>query len=279
MRQPRRRGFTLIELLVVIAIIAILAAILFPVFAQAREAARKSQCASNLKQLGNAILMYKQDYDETYPQSNSLFSAYVNIQTFPPNAVNATPGNRTYWESCWAWVIQPYIKNLDVYGCPSPTYHDPINARGQGYNPLVKSSYVYNKLLSWRSDATARTPAALYLFFEGWGDHGYWGFNGGGLPTVLPALRPNQTYTFGSHLCQMFTSIAGLPTWNWNRMHAGTMNIAFADGHVKAVKTAGPLGSGALWSGTRTDGVPIGWWINAGDRGSCPRNMVPDVEL
>src|SRR5579885_2930210 len=66
-RANREKGFTLIELLVVIAIIAILAAILFPVFAQAREAARKSACQSNLKQLGTAILMYKQDYDEKFP--------------------------------------------------------------------------------------------------------------------------------------------------------------------------------------------------------------------
>src|SRR6266511_3956182 len=63
----RHRGFTLIELLVVIAIIAILAAILFPVFAQAREKARQSTCTSNLKQLGNGLLMYTQDYDETFP--------------------------------------------------------------------------------------------------------------------------------------------------------------------------------------------------------------------
>src|ERR687888_166883 len=66
-RMGQRRGFTLIELLVVIAIIAILAAILFPVFARARESARRSTCLSNLKQIGTATLMYLQDYDDTYP--------------------------------------------------------------------------------------------------------------------------------------------------------------------------------------------------------------------
>src|SRR5437660_11708707 len=68
---PVRTGFTLIELLVVIAVIAIIAAILFPVFAQAREAARKATCQSNLKQIGTAVLMYAQDYDETLPSSGA----------------------------------------------------------------------------------------------------------------------------------------------------------------------------------------------------------------
>src|SRR5690242_1981973 len=92
-RQPRRAGFTLIELLVVIAIIAILAAILFPVFAQARESARESSCLSNLKQLATAMMMYSQDYDERYP---------VN-------------GNQVYWMD----LLQPYVKNSRVFNCPS----------------------------------------------------------------------------------------------------------------------------------------------------------------
>ena len=100
---PARRGFTLIELLVVIAIIAILAAILFPVFAQAREKARQAACLSNMKQMGTAITMYAQDYDETY---NSIY-------TFQPPAFNA--GCR-FW---WTELLYPYIKNADVFRCPS----------------------------------------------------------------------------------------------------------------------------------------------------------------
>ena len=93
-----RRGFTLIELLVVIAIIAILAAILFPVFAKAREKARQSSCLSNLKQLGLAALSYAQDYDETmmYHRCSSLYPAAC------------------YWEEAY-----PYMKNSQLLKCPS----------------------------------------------------------------------------------------------------------------------------------------------------------------
>src|SRR5262249_13352058 len=94
----RRRGFTLIELLVVIAIIAILAAILFPVFAQVREKARQSSCLSNQKQVALGVLMYAQDYDETFPQYD--FTA---------------PGVRIMWFS----VIAPYLKANQIYKCPS----------------------------------------------------------------------------------------------------------------------------------------------------------------
>ncbi len=100
----RRSGFTLIELLVVIAIIAILAAILFPVFAQAREKARQASCLSNMKQIGTATLMYVQDYDESYANEGG----YQTPLYFQPTADN-TPLRD----------IQPYAKNYDLYKCPS----------------------------------------------------------------------------------------------------------------------------------------------------------------
>jgi prepilin-type N-terminal cleavage/methylation domain-containing protein/prepilin-type processing-associated H-X9-DG protein len=96
--KSERRGFTLIELLVVIAIIAILAAILFPVFAQAREKARSTTCLSNFKQLGTGVMMYAQDYDGAYPL-----------------AWYDTP---KYGFDC---VLQPYVKSLQVFDCPSNT--------------------------------------------------------------------------------------------------------------------------------------------------------------
>jgi prepilin-type N-terminal cleavage/methylation domain-containing protein/prepilin-type processing-associated H-X9-DG protein len=113
-----RKGFTLIELLVVIAIIAILAAILFPVFAQAREKARSATCLSNLNQIGLAAIMYQQDYDDTfYPHRTS---AGKNVTNFNPLLVNypqisGIAVNRTFWCS----LLQPYTKSLNVFKCPS----------------------------------------------------------------------------------------------------------------------------------------------------------------
>ncbi len=100
--MKKRSGFTLIELLVVIAIIAILAAILFPVFAQARDKARSAQCLSNTKQIGLALLQYAQDYDETFPPSR-----FANV---------TDSGGRN---TPWSVSIFPYVKNVGVFRCPS----------------------------------------------------------------------------------------------------------------------------------------------------------------
>jgi len=104
-----RRGFTLIELLVVIAIIAILAAILFPVFAKAREKARQSSCLSNIKQLSLGMLQYVQDYDEMFMQCR-----FPNGQDNVPSPMDGSLISPT-----WSEVIYPYVKNSQVYRCPS----------------------------------------------------------------------------------------------------------------------------------------------------------------
>jgi prepilin-type N-terminal cleavage/methylation domain-containing protein len=122
-----RRGFTLIELLVVIAIIAILAAILFPVFARAREKARMTSCLSNLKQIGLGLMMYVQDYDESWP-SMWVFGDCSDY------------GNSPWW--CLgqyggiAQLMQPYVKNHQLFWCPS-------DSNGPSTDPAAYTSYEY----------------------------------------------------------------------------------------------------------------------------------------
>ena len=116
MYSQKKSGFTLIELLVVIAIIAILAAILFPVFAQARAQARKTTCISNNKQLGLAIMMYVQDYDELLPMAM--------VKTIPPKG-----DNFLFQVASWQNLVQPYVKNWGLFICPDDNLKnaDPVN--------------------------------------------------------------------------------------------------------------------------------------------------------
>jgi prepilin-type N-terminal cleavage/methylation domain-containing protein len=144
--QKKIRAFTLIELLVVIAIIAILAAILFPVFAQAREKARQSSCMSNLRQMGNAAMMYTQDYDGMF---------------VPPYKYEAGDGNvaKLYW---WDDLLQPYVKNRNVTLCPSWVGANPTAAtelqtnvnghRGKPYSYGVNSVEIWTTTKAWTKD-------------------------------------------------------------------------------------------------------------------------------
>src|SRR5438876_80310 len=121
MQRARRPAFTLIELLVVIAILAILAAILFPVFAQAREKARMTACISNMRQIGTGLMMYIQDYDETFPFVTFYSRTGANSGNW------GGVGDLTY---TWKNAVRPYLKSLDVLACPSNS-----NSHGQPGHP------------------------------------------------------------------------------------------------------------------------------------------------
>jgi len=149
-----RRAFTLIELLVVIAVIAILAAILFPVFAQAREKARQISCLSNLKQLGTAVYLYVQDYDEMYPHSDYSLPPGSGSPLNPAaNGRYATRVNHYKWES---WLL-PYIRNVQVMQCPSRV-KDP-DAWAQ--NGEIKNGYALNISVTGASDRAINRPSFL----------------------------------------------------------------------------------------------------------------------
>lgn len=138
-KQKNSRGFTLIELLVVIAIIAILAAILFPVFARARENARRASCQSNEKQMALGIMMYVQDYDEKFP----MHWGY-------------NQGGVVY---SWPVTTQPYTKSKQLYFCPSDTFHNSANAIS-----TANVSYGYNyNWLTMKSLATVNYPSETLL--------------------------------------------------------------------------------------------------------------------
>jgi len=146
--RTKRQAFTLIELLVVIAIIAILAAILFPVFAKAREQARKITCVSNLKEIGLSTLMYVQDYDETFPwlmqdgrnntDSTGLSSGMV---TGPPTwGVNLNGQRGLFME----YKFQPYVKNLQLFVCPTLRGSTPVlDSSGLPMNEYGSYGYAY----------------------------------------------------------------------------------------------------------------------------------------
>jgi prepilin-type N-terminal cleavage/methylation domain-containing protein/prepilin-type processing-associated H-X9-DG protein len=152
----QRHGFTLIELLVVIAIIAILASILFPVFARARENARRASCQSNLKQIGLGVMQYTQDYDEKFPPAT-----YGAITTPTPQTDLSMPGAK--YDSAsnyatqgrfinWMDIIYPYVKSVQIFVCPSATAFP------------THLSYGYNSLVSGQNyDGTNVTRAPLAL--------------------------------------------------------------------------------------------------------------------
>lgn len=221
-------AFTLIELLVVIAIIAILAAILFPVFARARENARRSSCQSNLKQLGLAIQQYTQDYDEAYPGALVDLGASATSDQFPGGKWS---GNYLFWPQ----ITYPYHKSLQVFRCPSSSKVNndtasPISGN-YGVNSLISPTYnvAPTKL------ATINFPANTYLCMDA-GPYMIRATGGSSATSpagsfwYLPGSQP-----LGATLASGTLS-GGLDDDFASGRHFDGVNVAFADGHVKWLK-------------------------------------------
>ena len=270
-----RHAFTLIELLVVIAIIAILAAILFPVFAQAKLSAKKAADLSNSKQLVLAMIMYQTDVDDclpiTAPQDNG-----TTLFTTPWDRTVTTPAGYSLRQTMFANSNAPYVKNAGIWNSPG-TQLDWVIA-GNTPNPTgFALSYTMNSYLNALNSSVMVAPASVPVYWAGMGASDLPGFSFG-MPLIVTAshsfLAPGQfsgdVYHFQSSGPDCVSSFGwftgnGGTTANYNVFNLG-MNLSRADGHAKFARNGSfdsPVAS------TNAAGNLTGYWINTTDCGTC----------
>jgi prepilin-type N-terminal cleavage/methylation domain-containing protein/prepilin-type processing-associated H-X9-DG protein len=232
-RKPS--GFTLIELLVVIAIIAILAAILFPVFAQAREKARGASCLSNQKQLGIAFMMYTQDYDETFPLASPGPGTEITWTTQPPDA---RPGNVALRSSYWIAATNPYAKNYQIWKCPSTSDFDFINAGP--YAKVNSFSYTFNILLGAYPQPGVAQAANVPLLWEGYGKVASIVFSLNNPYDSIRSTAADWPHVYHDAINGVCSSKYRMFGFGYDfRVHSGNSNMIYADGHAKFTKLVG----------------------------------------
>jgi prepilin-type N-terminal cleavage/methylation domain-containing protein/prepilin-type processing-associated H-X9-DG protein len=233
----RRRGFTLIELLVVIAIIAILAAILFPVFARAREKARQASCSSNVKQVVLAWIMYMADYDH-----KSCITWYSPVGN--PNLWGAPANDWVTYHK----VLQPYLKNWQLWECPSKDGVNMCNQTGPG---IIYASIGYNcSAGNVARESDIARPAEFIIFGDTWG--------GGSDPRITPmnCPRARADANGGSYGC-MSGRCPNLVDHPWlipEARHNEGLNCGYADGHAKWQKYM------TVYPGSPNDGTKGRHW-------------------
>lgn len=223
MQRPLQKGFTLIELLVVIAIIAVLAAILFPVFARARENARRASCMSNLKQIGLGIMQYVQDYDEKYPYDHYAIEGSGVSSTNVTNGVFGYNSFAPQWGYRWPARIMPYLKSKQIFQCPSATALDSSATTAEAANNVMSywsaGAFFARPGENAVSMASIQSPSQAPMLYDA--------FDGVFRAAIVfrPYFNPANSPVIYDPTTSLSTARPGT--------HFDGMNALYADGHVK----------------------------------------------